>query len=132
MYSIEQKKNKCKHYYEYGCNDPDIASLYNMVICKNNPSGDIITKVNKMIKTNNNIRNRENTCCDELLLIIQKITNQLIEEEKKPAFGNAFAITKETINMTIPTIVSSKHVLYIQKYGVPNDGIFLQTILDTL
>jgi hypothetical protein len=83
--------------------------------------------INDLKKNNTIINNIDN--CDrlELIELIEIKNNRLLDIEYKLNRNNTFMV--EGFNTIISTSISPKYILYIQKYGVPNDGIFIEELL---
>lgn len=126
MYSVSPFLHKNKYYYD---NDDiqynllkDLQKLYN----SNATIEDIQLEITALEKINNMYSN--NTSEYNLILNLLKSNLQRIINLQKLLPGSNFNVDKP-FNTAIVTSLNTKYVLYIQKYGVPDDGIFLEELL---
>lgn len=65
--------------------------------------------------------------CDAALDLLLAQTQKIISLEAQLPKTN---FTLEAFDTSIRAVLSWRHVKYIQKYGVPDDGIFLEELLN--
>jgi hypothetical protein len=126
MYSVTPFLHKHKYYYD---NDDiqynlllDLQKLYD----SNATIEDIQQQITTLEKINNIYIN--NTSEYNLILNLLKSNLQRIINLQKLLPGTNFNVDKP-FNTAIITSLNMKYVLYIEKYGVPDDGVFLEELL---
>ena len=130
MYYVRPFFFKKKHYYEKEANisKNDLDDL-GQLLGDNATPDDIKNALDKLKKKSDVFINQIDYCdcsiyIDYMNILLDKITDL---ENKIPR--NNFSLV-EAFNTSITSVLSWRHVKYIQKYGVPDDGIFLEELLN--
>lgn len=127
--SADPRADKTKYYYTQGelFTVDEIVAIEDLYT-SNTPFNQIQTIINNLGSGNNVFNNGFDPCgCASLIQLLQIQMNLIIDLESK--------IPKVRFNMidpfdtVIPTEVKLDYVKYIQKYGVPDDGVFLPELL---
>jgi hypothetical protein len=69
-----------------------------------------------------------NCDCSIYIQLIQDSVNKIVELDGKIPRPN-FNVT-QAFNTSMKTVLSWRHVKYIQKHGVPDDGVFIEELLN--
>jgi hypothetical protein len=91
---------------------------------------DIQYELNKLKNKKKNFiypENSDSCVCDVAIDLLLDQTQQIIELHALLPKTN---FTLEAFDTSIRAVLSWRHVRYIQKYGVPDDGIFLEELLN--
>lgn len=129
MYYTRPFLSKGKHYYEKeaGLNKNTIIDLSKQ-LSDDRPSSEITETIALLKrKTSIFINHFDYYGCAPLISIIEMMNEKIINlknqiPEKK--------FTVDAFNTSINTSLNMQYVLYIQKYGIPDDGIFLEELLN--
>lgn len=126
MYTFTPFYHKNKSYYD---ND-DIQRQYFLKIqtmCKTNATTEQIQEqLDKLANLNGMYTN--NTTEYNLTYSLLQCANDKITQLEKMMPGNKFNVDI-AFSTQIVTSIKSSYLLYIEKYGIPDDGIFLEELL---
>jgi hypothetical protein len=126
MYYVKPLFFKKKHYYEKEaeiCN----KAIKDLCILLDGTSTDIKNQLDKFKKPSI-FTNQINDCsCSIFIKCIDKLVDKITDLENKICNKN-FSLVK-AFDTSIKSVLSPRYVHYIKKYGVPDDGIFLEELL---
>lgn len=129
MYYTRPFFSKGKHYYEKEAelNKNTIIDLSKQ-LSDDRPSSEI-TETLALLKRKTSIfiNHFDYNGCAPLISIIE-IMNEKIINLKNQIPEKKFTV--DAFNTSINTSLNMQYVLYIQKYGIPDDGIFLEELLN--
>jgi hypothetical protein len=126
MYNNSPFWFKNKHYYEMEAPNKKRYERIKYMLLNNDPIENIKTVINDIDKFNSMFLYYTPLC--ETLYDILKINIDKIDNLSGLLNVNSFNVTKP-FDTTITTTLNMQYVFYIQKYGVPDDGIFLEELL---
>ena len=129
MFYVKSKKDSNKYYYQQPelVDTQQVNNIIDMFNTNGNTSMSDIQSLIISLDSSLKPLNSYDLCgCSSLINLLKIQMEKIIELEalipKKLYLAEAF-------NTSIPTVVNTAYVQYIQKYGVPNDGIFLPELL---
>lgn len=129
MFYVKSKKDNNKYYYQQPelVDTQQVNNIIDMFNTNGNTSMSDIQSLIISLDSGLKPLNSYDLCgCSSLINLLKIQMEKIIELEalipKKLYLAEAF-------NTSIPTVVNTAYVQYIQKYGVPNDGIFLPELL---
>ena len=120
-----------KHKFYYEAEDVSLKEFRKIekMLANNEPVAAIQASINNLERLNsiflNNTRAQQ---CPTMAILTASISKISILETII-AKKNLFSVTTVPIETSIKTEINLKYVKYIQKYGVPDDGIFLPELL---
>lgn len=126
MYNNSPFWFKKKHYYEFEAPNKKRYDKIKKMLIENESIDNIKLVINDIDKFNNMFIYYTPLC--GTLYDILKINIDKIETLEGMINKNSFTVAKP-FDTTITTTLNMQYVYYIQKYGVPDDGIFLEELL---
>jgi hypothetical protein len=131
MFYVKSKKDNNKYYYE----QPELVDtqkVNDIIDMFNNDSNNSnLSNIQSLVDSLDSIStlttNGYDLCgCLTLVNLLKIQMNKIIELEKLIP-KKSFLLTP--FNTNVETVINTAYIQYIQKYGIPSDGIFLPDLL---
>lgn len=125
MYGVNPFFYKHKFFYDYEDNNLKEFKKIEKMLANNEPVSAIQASIDNLERLNDIfINNTKAMQCPTMGILTASISKMSILEGII-ARKNVFNVTSIPIETSIRTEINIKYFRYIQKYGVPDDGIFL-------
>ncbi len=129
MYGNNPFYYKNKYYYEVeDVNLKEFRKIEKM-LANNEPTSIIQASIDNLNRLNSIFINNSSAQQCPAMAILTASISKILLLETIIAKKNTFKVTITPIEAAIKTEINLKYVKYIQKYGIPDDGVFLPELL---
>lgn len=126
MYQISPYWHKAKFYYDNDTPQRPILEKIQKMYSENAPTALIQEEIKKLQKIGSVFMNNTVDCAISTNIIM--IATDKVQTLENIVSGDKFKMDN-AFETSIVTTVNTKYIKYIAKYGVPEDGIFLEELL---